>query len=72
VKTRDSELILEKPRVSLETRPRAGVSDLLNRQILNQRSRLDPSASTDRWARGGGGVKGKCALGPFLSILVIK
>jgi hypothetical protein len=55
VKTRDSELILDKPRVSLATRPCAGVSDLLNRQILNQRSRLDPSASADRWARGGGG-----------------
>jgi hypothetical protein len=45
VKTRDDRLILGKPRVSLTKRSCEGVSDSLSRQILNQRSRLDPSAS---------------------------
>ena len=59
MKTRDDGLILEKPRIYLAKWPREGVSDLLSHQILNQRSRLDPSASArgcaagaDRWARG--------------------
>jgi hypothetical protein len=68
VKPRDGGLFSGKPRVSLAKRPREGASDLLSRQILNKRPRLDPSASSRAWTwtRGGaltGGLKVEMAMG---------
>jgi hypothetical protein len=56
-KTRDDGLFSKKPRVSLAKRLCEGVSDLLSRQIHDQRPRLDPNASArgERWQVGSGG-----------------
>jgi hypothetical protein len=59
-KTTDGGLFFEKLRVSLAKRPREGVSGLLNRQILDQRPRLDPSTNARADARQAptGGLEG--------------
>jgi hypothetical protein len=47
-KTRDSGLILTKPRVSLAILPHEGVSGHLDHTIANERSRSDPVGERPR------------------------